>query len=103
MNWSFLKANWKAPAPVNLYREMDLGAQANALLESPAYQRAVQKMREGIHILWAKSPIGDIEGQQKLRMMLKLLDDMESNIKDEADTGKLASRQLADERKVKSA
>lgn len=101
VNWSFLKRRQEPLREVNLYREMELGAQASALQESGAYQRAVMKMREGIHTMWAQSPVADIDGQHKLRLMLKLLDDMEANIKEEADTGKLAAKQVSDEEKLK--
>jgi hypothetical protein len=103
MKWDFLKPKQKAPQAPNLYREMEMGAQAGALIESAAYQRAVLRLREGIHLKWAASPVADLDGQNKLRLMLKLLDDMEAHVKEEADTGKLASKQVADQEKRKKA
>jgi hypothetical protein len=47
--------------------------------------------------------VADLDGQNKLRLMLKLLDDMEAHVKEEADTGKLASKQVADQEKRKKA
>ena len=73
--------------------EIDRGHRANALLQNAMFREAFGKVRQGIHDRWAASPIRDVEGQTSLRMMLKLLDDVEGNIKSVAMTGKLAEQQ----------
>lgn len=102
MNWRNLFFDRRnAPAtPPDLYREMRLGNEAQSLLDSPAYQRAVERMRVNIHEQWAASPVADHEGQHELRLMLKLLDAMEQHIRTEADTAKLAKQQIDQKRKA---
>lgn len=100
MNWDFLFSRKKLEPP-NIYREAELGAKAAALLNDETYQNAVRSVREGIHQRWADSPVMDVEGQHELRLMLKLLGDLEANIAAAINTGHLASAQIAEERKKK--
>lgn len=107
MNWpEFFKrrlADRQPPKPPNLSIEMRLGAEASALMDSPAFQRVMERMRVQIIESWAASPLEDKEGQHELRLMLKVLDGMEQQIKDESDSGKMAKRQLEDEQRRKAA
>ena len=43
---------------------------------------------------WKKSPVADEKGQHELRLMIKLLHDLQMNIKTAIDTGKLAKVQV---------
>lgn len=43
---------------------------------------------------WKKSPVSDEKGQHELRLMIKLLNDLQANIKTAIDTGKLAKIQV---------
>lgn len=43
---------------------------------------------------WKESPITDTDGQQKLRLMLKLLSDVQANLDVTIQTGKMAKIQL---------
>jgi hypothetical protein len=97
MNFSFLRRDKRLAEP-NINKEAELGAKAEALLRDETYQNAVRSVREGIHIRWAASPITDVEGQHELRLMLKLLDDIEANIAEVVSTGKLAAVQIEQER-----
>lgn len=82
---------------VNLRKESERGARARLLLESEAYTEAVGTVRQAIIDKWSNSPVADRDGQHELRLMLKLLNDVEANIKDVAETGKLANLQIARE------
>lgn len=95
--FDFLFSKEKIESP-NIHKEADLGAKAEALLRDETYQNAVRSVREGIHIRWSASPITDVEGQHELRLMLKLLDDIEANIEEVVRTGKLAAVQIAEEK-----
>lgn len=86
----------------NLIKEMELGAKAQQLLDNASYKEAVSKVRQGIHDRWASSPIADREGQHELRLLLKLLDDLEGNIIEVAQTGKMAERQYEMEKQQDS-
>jgi hypothetical protein len=49
---------------------------------------------------WEQSPVTDREGQHELRLMRKLLTDLEANIKTAIDTGKMAQIQIQNESKL---
>ena len=78
------------------HQQRALGEEAQRVYESPAIQRALQSVRIGIYDKWGASPIADLEGQAKLRMMLKLLDDLEGNLKLEINKGLMADRVIKD-------
>lgn len=74
-----------------LEQQRDSGSQATQLWENKAFAKAILNVRMGIHESWAGSPVDDLEGQQKLRLLLKLLDDIEGNIRKEMNDGVMAS------------
>lgn len=85
----------------NLHKEVERGAKADRVLaECDEYFVMV---RQGILNTWAESPVGDAEGQHKLRMMLKLLEDVRANVRDAALTGQLARVQIKEEEQRKTA
>lgn len=81
----------------DLYEQRSEGLKAKALWENNDFQRVVDKVRTGIFERWAESPVSDAEGQMKLRLMLKLLDDVEANIKREMADGAFADRIIKDD------
>lgn len=62
--------------------------------------QALSSVREGIRTKWEQCPIRDTEGQHQLKLMLKLLNDLEANIREVATTGKLASIQIENDTKT---
>ena len=86
---------------MSVEQEYVKGQRAEQLLANEIYAECMAKVRQGIHDAWAASPIRDKEGQNELRLMLKLLDDLEANVKSVANTGKLALRQIEHERTLK--
>jgi hypothetical protein len=87
---------------LKLLKESERGTRARLLLESEPYKEAVGKVRAGIIDRWSKSPVADKEGQHELRLMLKLLDDLEGNIKAVANDGVLADVLIAQEKEKES-
>jgi hypothetical protein len=83
-------------------KEVEKGSRARALLESEPYKDAVTKVRQGIIDKWATSPVIDREGQHELRLMLKLLDDLEGNIRSVANDGKMAQEIISREKEQES-
>lgn len=57
-------------------------------------------MRDGIISALVDCPIRDREGAHELKLMLKLLGDLEGNIKRVIDTGKMAAIQLERDQKI---
>lgn len=88
---------------MSLETDIAKGSRAEMLLKSDIYRESVGKVRQGIIDQWATSPIRDIEGQTTLRLMLKLLEDLEQNIVSMANTGKLAAAQIKQENMLKEA
>ena len=88
-------------SPVNLQLELDRGSKADHLLRNALYVECVEKVRQGIYDKFATSPVGDKDGQHELRLMLKCLDDIEANIREIATTGKMAAKQIEEERTLK--
>ncbi len=56
--------------------ELARGARAARLLSDPIFDDAFKVVEQAIMDLWAQSPIRDLEGQQLLRLELKLLGDV---------------------------
>ena len=86
----------------NLHQEASDGARAEALLRNETFQKALADVRQGIIAAWEKAPVRDHEGQQQLKLMLKLLNDVEANIKTVVQTGQLASLQISQEAEKES-
>jgi hypothetical protein len=60
--------------------ETERGQRAKELWENEVFTEAREAVRQGILDTWATSPVADKEGQHELRLMLKLLGDLEANI-----------------------
>lgn len=80
--------------------EIEKGYQAEHLLNNDIFKEAVQSVRQAIIDKWSASPIADRDGQHELRIMLKLLNDVEANIKRFVDDGKLAKFRIEEESKL---
>lgn len=82
-------------------QESARGTRAEQLLKSDIYRESVGKVRQGIIEQWSASPLRDREGHYALRVMLKLLDDLEQNIVSVANGGKVARAQIEADSKLK--
>ncbi len=78
----------------NAQRAIMEGREANDLLESAAFKRATESLRQAIMDKWANSPIRDVEGQHELRLMVKLLDDLIGNLKQAVFDGTFTEKDL---------
>lgn len=74
--------------------ELRRGDLAQMVLENPIYIESMQTVRETLIQAWESAPIRDTEGQHELKLMLKLLTDLQRNIEDVMQTGKLAKIQI---------
>lgn len=82
-------------------KEAEEGDKAQRLLDSEAWKNAFVATRQAILEKWATSPVRDQEGQHELRLLIKLMDDLEGHIRSVANTGKLARAQIVQENKAK--
>jgi hypothetical protein len=84
---------------MTLEKDAEVGRQAEMLLDNPIYKDSIAAVQSAIITAWQASPIRDKEGQHELKLMLKLLGDLEANIKRVAETGKLAKLQIEQEKR----
>lgn len=70
------------------------GDAAQRILDDEIYRDAVATVRQNIFKKWADAPIRDAEGQHELKLMLHLLDSLESMLKTVMETGKLERSRL---------
>ena len=75
-------------------QELRRGEQARQVIENEIYAESWQAVRDGIIHAWENAPIRDKEGQNELKLMLKLLTDVRRNIETTMNTGKMAKTQI---------
>ena len=73
--------------------EIKLGEQAAQVLENPVYKDAIERVRENIVNSMTNSPIGDEKTHNRLVIALQLLNQINKQLTDVMQTGKLASIQ----------
>ena len=70
------------------------GDAAQRILDDEIYREAFTAVKENIFKKWADSPIRDTEGQHELKLMLHLLESVESALRNVMLTGKLERNRL---------
>ena len=73
--------------------EIKLGEQAAQVLDNPVYKDAIERVRENIVNSMTNSPIGDEKTHNRLVIALQLLNQINKQLTDVMQTGKLASIQ----------
>ena len=73
--------------------EIKRGEQAAVILDNPVYQEAIAKVRENIVASMTTSPLGDEKTHNILVIALQLLNQINKQLTDVMQTGKLASIQ----------
>jgi hypothetical protein len=84
---------------MSLEKDSEKGLEAQQFLNNPVYIEAVRALRSTIHTAWENAPIRDVEGQHELKLMLKLLNDLEANIKRVVNDGKIAQIEIERQKK----
>jgi len=83
-----------------LRREVQRGADAQALLDNPLLSEALAAFEQEITDQWKKSPLRDVEGREKLRLMLEASAKFSAYLLTTANTGKLAVESIRQKRTV---
>ncbi len=73
--------------------EVKRGEQASVVLDNPIFKEAMAKVKENIVNTMASSPLGDEKTHNRLVIALQLLNQIEKQLTDVMNTGKLASIQ----------
>lgn len=79
---------------MSLQAESDQGRDARSILDSPAYQEAMKRVRQNIIAQWEACPVRDKEGQTLLLQLIKLSTLFEGILSGMVETGKLADVKL---------
>lgn len=82
---------------MELSDEVQRGDLATAVLDNPVYVESWDMVRAGIIQAWENAPIRDKEGQNELKLMLKVMTDVRKTIEQTMQTGKLAKIQIEQE------
>jgi hypothetical protein len=80
--------------------EVKRGEQASQVLDNPLFKESVEKVREGIIKSMATSPLGDDITHNRLVIALQLLNQIEKQLIDVMQTGKMAAIQTDNKRKL---
>lgn len=73
---------------------------AKEVLENEAFQQVFEDAKQEITDQWMKSPARDVDGREKLWMMLSLLGKLEAMLHTSLDDGKLATAELERQRSI---
>jgi hypothetical protein len=73
--------------------EVKRGEQAAVVLENPLFKEAILKVKENIVSTMTTSPLGDEKTHNRLVIALQLLNQIEKQLTDVMNTGKLAKLQ----------
>ena len=73
--------------------EVKRGEQASVVLDNPLFKEAMAKVKENIVNTIASSPLGDEKTHNRFVIALQLLNQIEKQLTDVMNTGKLASIQ----------
>ena len=74
--------------------EIFAGNRAQRLLEDEILTKAFTDVRAAIIERWEAAPIRDVEGQHELKLMLRIVSDVRSNLELAVMNGKLAAEEL---------
>ena len=73
--------------------EVKRGEQASQILDNPLYKEAMDKVKESLIASMTNSPLGDEKTHNKLVIALQLLNQINKQLTDVMQTGKLAAIQ----------
>jgi len=79
------------------HKDAQRGQEAAQVLDNPAFQAAIQALKDEVAREWKKCPIRDREGQLLLLQLAKLTDKFEGILTGMVETGKFAQRKLIDD------
>ena len=79
---------------MDILAEVKRGEQAERLFADPLLKEAFEKVEEGIIEAMHKSAIGDESTHHNLVIAMQLLKQVKKNLREVADTGKMAKLQI---------
>lgn len=74
------------------------GIEAQQIIDNPAYQKAMQWLKESVDKEWRKSDVRDSEGQRLLLQFRKTVDRFEQILTGMVDAGRYAECKIMDDK-----
>lgn len=75
---------------LDLNQKIERAIRAGEVLEHPLFIEAIETLKQELTQQWEQSPARDVEGREKLYLMLKLTDKVKANLQSIVETGKFA-------------
>lgn len=85
---------------MELLTEVKRGEEASRIIDNPLFIEAKDKVRAGILKAMGESPMGDEKTHNRLVIALQLLDQIEKNLNNVMQTGKLAAIQMREKESI---
>lgn len=85
-----------SPTPARV--ELERGAHAQAALDNPLIAEALAAWEKDITESWQQSPLRDVEGRERLRLMLEASKAFKAHLQRTMETGQLQRLQLKQQR-----
>ncbi len=82
---------------MNANEQLERAAAAKRALDNPALQAAFASVREAIVHRIETCPMRDTEGAEKLRIMLRLLNDLRLNLESAINDGKVVELRIQED------
>jgi hypothetical protein len=76
-------------------QSIDRANKANDLLKHPEFVAAIAAMRQSILVKIEEAPVRDREAVHELKLMLKLLGDLQANLHSVINTGKVIESRIS--------
>lgn len=80
-------------------QDLERAHRARQVIDNPAFSEAFDLVAQAIHEAWESAPVRDVEGQQLLKLQLKLLGDVRANLERAIADGTIAAHELDRRRK----
>ena len=81
-----------------LNQQAQRGAEAQQVIDNPAYQTAMRLLKESIDKEWQKADVRDSEGQRLLLQFRKTAERFERILAGMVETGRYAERKIVDDK-----
>ena len=79
---------------MTIEQKIQNGSLARDVLENPIYVKAVADIKQELIYTWQSTPARDVEGRERLYMMLKMLEKVSQALTNTMETGTLALEDL---------
>ena len=84
---------------MSIEQDIERAHRAKQVIDNPAFSEAFDLVAQAIHEAWESAPVRDVEGQQLLKLQLKLLGDVRANLERAIADGTIAAHELDRRRK----